>query len=123
MRCGICRRCGWDPTLLWLWCRLAATALNSPEPGNLHMPLVWPSKNQKKKKKKKKREKKKKMKRKRRRPVDTDTIQPLAWVPPCATGAAQEIAKTKTKEKNKIIWSSRCGSVEKKHSKYKRKKK
>ena len=30
MRCGVgCRR-GWDPTLLWLWCRLVATALVRP---------------------------------------------------------------------------------------------
>ena len=27
MSCGIGRRCCWDPTLLWLWCRLAAAAL------------------------------------------------------------------------------------------------
>ena len=25
--CGVGHRCGWDPELLWLWCRLAATAL------------------------------------------------------------------------------------------------
>ena len=24
--CGVGRRCGLDPTLLWLWCRLEATA-------------------------------------------------------------------------------------------------
>ena len=30
MSCGIGRRCGLDPVLLWLWCRLAATALNGP---------------------------------------------------------------------------------------------
>ena len=46
-----CRR-GWDPVLLWLWHRLAATA----------------------------------------------PIRPLAWEPPYAAGAAQEIAK-KTKNK------------------------
>ena len=28
MRCGVgCRRGDWDPTLLWLWRRLVATAL------------------------------------------------------------------------------------------------
>ena len=27
MSCGVARRCSSDPALLWLWCRLAATAL------------------------------------------------------------------------------------------------
>ena len=50
MSCGVgCRR-SWDPALLWLWRRLAATA----------------------------------------------SIRPLAWEPPYAAGAAQEMAK-KTK--------------------------
>ena len=31
-----------------------------------------------------------------RRPVDTAPIQPLAWEPPYAAGAAQEIATTTT---------------------------
>ena len=26
MSCGVGRRCSSDPALLWLWCRLAATA-------------------------------------------------------------------------------------------------
>ena len=26
MSCGVGRRLGWDPALLWLWCRPAATA-------------------------------------------------------------------------------------------------
>ena len=26
MSCAVGRRCGWDLVLLWLWCRLAATA-------------------------------------------------------------------------------------------------
>ena len=30
MSCGIGRRCGWDPELLWLWCRPADTALIQP---------------------------------------------------------------------------------------------
>ena len=30
MSCGVGHRCGWDPSLLWLWCRLAATALIRP---------------------------------------------------------------------------------------------
>ena len=28
--CGVCHRCGSDPTLLWLWHRLAAVALIQP---------------------------------------------------------------------------------------------
>ena len=30
MSCGVGRRRGWDPTLLWLWCGLAATAPTGP---------------------------------------------------------------------------------------------
>ena len=30
MSCGVDRRCGSDPALPWLWCRLAATALIGP---------------------------------------------------------------------------------------------
>ena len=26
MSCGVGRKCGLDPVLLWLWCRTAATA-------------------------------------------------------------------------------------------------
>ena len=47
MSCGVDRKCGSDPALLWLWRRLAAIA----------------------------------------------PIRPLAWEPPYAAGAAQEIAK------------------------------
>jgi len=36
-----------------------------------------------------------------RRPVATAPIQPLAWEPPYASGAAQEIATTTTKDKKK----------------------
>ena len=36
-----------------------------------------------------------------RRPVATAPIQPLAWEPPYAAGAAQEIATTTTKDKKK----------------------
>ena len=50
-----CRR-SLDPTLLWLWHALVATAL----------------------------------------------IRPLAWKPPCATRAAQEMAKRLKKKKKKI---------------------
>ena len=30
--------------LAWLWCRLAAAGLIPPQPGNFHMPQVWPLK-------------------------------------------------------------------------------
>jgi len=30
MSCGLGHRCGSDPTLLWLWCRLVAAALMPP---------------------------------------------------------------------------------------------
>ena len=30
MRCGVGRRCGSDPVLLWLWCMPAAAALIRP---------------------------------------------------------------------------------------------
>ena len=50
MSCDIGRRCGSDPELLWLWCRLEAVAPIRPQPGKLHMPPVWPYKRQKRKK-------------------------------------------------------------------------
>ena len=54
VRCGVGHRCGSEPKLLWLWCRLSATALI--------LPLAWEPpyarraalKKEKKKKKKKK---------------------------------------------------------------------
>ena len=30
MSCGVGHKCGLDPTLLWLWCRLEGTALMGP---------------------------------------------------------------------------------------------
>ena len=39
MSCDIGYRCGSEPVLLWLWCRLAAAAPIGPQPGNLHM--LW----------------------------------------------------------------------------------
>ena len=30
MSCGVGQRCGLEPTLLWLWCRLAAAARIRP---------------------------------------------------------------------------------------------
>ena len=56
--CGVGRRCGSDPALLWLW----------------------------------------------RRPVATAPIRPLAWEPPYAEGAAQEIAKKRQKKKLSIFF-------------------
>ena len=62
--CGVGRRRGSDPTLLWPWCRLAATA----------------------------------------------PIRLLAWEPPYAAGAAQEMAKRQKKEKkqssNSRMWDN-----------------
>ena len=55
MSCGVGRRCGLDPALLWLWCRPAAAA----------------------------------------------SIGPLAWEPPYAAGAAQEMAKSQKAKKKK----------------------
>ena len=55
MSCGVGRRHGSDPSLLWLWCRPAATA----------------------------------------------PIEPLAWEPPYAAEAAQEIATTTTTKDKK----------------------
>ena len=44
-----------DPALLWLWCRLVATApIRSLEPGNFHMPRERLKKKAKRPKKKKK---------------------------------------------------------------------
>jgi len=57
MSCGVGRRRGSDPALLWLWCRLAATA----------------------------------------------PIRPLAWEPPYASGAAQEMAKRQKKKKSVLL--------------------
>ena len=55
MSCGVGHRCSLDPAWLWLWLRLAATAL----------------------------------------------IRPLAWEPPYATRAAQEMAKRQKKKRKK----------------------
>ena len=45
MSCGVGRRHGLDPLLLWLWCRPAAVALIQPLGWNFCMPQVWPVKN------------------------------------------------------------------------------
>ena len=55
MSCGVGRRCGSDPALLWLWCRPVATALIRPlawEPSYALGAALEKAKGQKKKKKK-----------------------------------------------------------------------
>jgi len=55
--CGVGCRCGSDPALLWLWCRLVATAQIRPlawEPPYAAGAVPEKAKRQKKKKKKKK---------------------------------------------------------------------
>ena len=57
MSCGVDRRYSSDPMLLWLWCRLLATALIGPlawEPPYAAHVALEKQKDQKKKKKKKK---------------------------------------------------------------------
>ena len=57
MSCGVGRRCGLDPALLWLWHRLAAPAPTGPlawEPPSAAGAALEMAKRQKKKKKKKK---------------------------------------------------------------------
>ena len=50
------------------------------------------------------------------RPAATAPIRPLAWEPPYAVGAAQEIAKKRKKKRNKIYLIEHClwltGNVE-----------
>ena len=55
MSCGVGHRCNSDPMLLWLWCRLAATALIRPlawEPPYAMGAALEKAKRQKDKKKK-----------------------------------------------------------------------
>ena len=59
MSCGVGHRTGLDPTLLWLWHSLAATALSRPlawEPPYTMEEALENAKRPKKKKKKKNRE-------------------------------------------------------------------
>ena len=44
MSCAVCCRCGLDPVLLWLWCRLMATAGIQPLAWEPPYGLVWPLK-------------------------------------------------------------------------------
>ena len=52
MSCGVGRRYGMDPTLLWLWCRLVVTALIQPLAWEPPYAMEQPKKLQKDKKKK-----------------------------------------------------------------------
>ena len=52
MSCDADRRRGFDPTLLWLCCRVAVAALTWPLAWNFHMPQVGPPPKKRKKKKK-----------------------------------------------------------------------
>ena len=54
MRCGIVPQRGSDPTLLWLWCRIAAAALIQPLGWELPYALGVTLKRKEKKKKEKK---------------------------------------------------------------------
>ena len=58
MSCGLGHRHGSDPTLLWLWCRLGATAQIRPGAWEPPCAVGAALKGQKTKKKKKKRKKK-----------------------------------------------------------------
>ena len=51
MSCGVGHRHSWDPVLLWLWHKLAATALIQPLAGEL--PYAWDVAIKSKKRKKK----------------------------------------------------------------------
>ena len=50
MSCGVGCRLGSDPTLMWLWCRLEATALIEPLAWELPLIVGVPQKDKKKKK-------------------------------------------------------------------------
>ena len=54
--CGIGRRYGSDPVLLWLWCRLASIALIQPLAWELPYAIGVTLKSKKRKKKRKKKE-------------------------------------------------------------------
>ena len=56
MSCGVGCRCGTDPTLLWLWCRVAATVLIQALAWEPPYAVAAALKRQKIKRKKKKKE-------------------------------------------------------------------
>ena len=47
-----------------------------------------------------------------RRPVATAPIRPLAWEPPYAEGAAQEMAKRQKKKKKVLLETVRCSQIQ-----------
>ena len=59
MSCGVGRRYGSDPVLLWLWCRPVAAALIRPPAWELPYAVGVALEMEKKKKKKKKKDKRK----------------------------------------------------------------
>ena len=68
MSCGVGHRCGLDLELLWLWCRLAATALIRPLPWEPPYAVSVALKSSKKERKREReREKKRKEKRKEKK--------------------------------------------------------
>ena len=122
--CGIGRRCSSDLAFLWLWLRLVAIALIRPlawEPPYAAGAALENGKKTKKKKKKKKKNLTSLCEDASSIPVlaqwvkdpvflwlwrrlaATAPIRPLAWEPPYAAGAAQEIAKRPKKQKKKTI--------------------
>ena len=64
MRCDVGHRCGSDPVLLWLWCRLEAAALIGPLAWEI--PYVTGTAERKGKERKKERKKEKKRKKRKR---------------------------------------------------------
>ena len=73
MSCGVGHRCGLDPTLLWLWRRLAATALIRPlawePPYAAGVAQKW-----------KKKKKKKKVNATKRIIIQIVTVRELGWL-------------------------------------------
>ena len=66
MSCGVGRRRGSDPALLWLWCRPVAPTPIRPLAWEPHMPQERPKETAKRQKKKKKKDRKKKENKTRR---------------------------------------------------------
>ena len=91
MTCGVGRRCGSDPVLLWLWYRPAATALIRPlawEPPYATGAALEKGKRQKKKKKKKGKE---------------EEGENSAWEA-CVLGQETSCTNMKQLEKDMTVW-------------------
>ena len=97
MSCGVVHRHGSDLVLLWLWCRLAATALIGPlawEPAHATgMTLEKTKKERKKRKKEKEKEKlkKEKIKKKCAVPLVAQWVKDVA-LPQAAAGSGVAVA-------------------------------